>query len=325
MDIRANQFLVAVLGVSGAEALLKASDRVEGLEHALLPRTILAWINTAPMFDGEIPGIEDTHVAFSKSEEGFSGEITIGDGLYKFENQTLFHIAATVAVAVGVDENRTSPDVRNIDMERLGKSIDMLAKARRASEELSAAAHERKYDEDKKCGKPVGKYTCALAAGHKGSTHQSAPFASPDDSIKAKPIFKDEDLEKKAQSSAASGSGPAAAPIAPAAAAIPTPTAPQPSKESMAPAPPKIPTVKPPKAAKPINTMKLTRSETAVRCGDCGGAQFFGDKFAGCLCWRVLAKTAKVVASDDETVTVGLSDDWDEETTATFLEAVGRK
>lgn len=290
MDPKANQFLSAVLGDAGAAALKKAADRAEGLELALLPRTILAWMNAAPMYEGALPGLEDTYVSFSKSETGFTGSITIGEGLYKFENETLFHVAGAIAVSVGFTPGDAAPEaIRNIDIERLGKSIDMLAKARRANEEMAKA--KRKPEDE-----------------HLSDEEYERKY----------------DLEKK-QQGGAGGTGQAAAPIAPAAAANPTPTAPPPSKATMVPTPPKIPTVKPPKPAKPMNTMKLARSEADSRCDECGGAQFFGEKFTGCLCFRALAKSARVLSDSEDGVVLQFGEDWDAETTTTFLQAVGRK
>jgi hypothetical protein len=142
MDDRKFRFLKAVLGEDGAKALAKAAERAPELEAALLPRSIMAWLGltTRADFEGRIPGNENTYVQFTKSESRYSGTVTIGEEVYSFENASVMHLGACVAVALGADHERVSPTLRDLDIQRLGKNIDTLAKARVAISELKKKA-----------------------------------------------------------------------------------------------------------------------------------------------------------------------------------------
>jgi hypothetical protein len=133
-----NQFLKAVLGDDGAQALRKAAERSDTLENALIPRTILAWIGIAARssYSGALPGIENTYVEFTKSENGYSGQIAIGDDVYEFKDKNVYHLTASVAVSMGVDHERVPANLKDSDVARLGKSIDLLVKARVVTEQL---------------------------------------------------------------------------------------------------------------------------------------------------------------------------------------------
>jgi GNAT superfamily N-acetyltransferase len=130
MDGRKLQFLRAVLGVEGAQALIKATERGPALESAIIPRTIMAWLGVASRsdFDDEIPGVPTAHLKFVKSENGYSGSIDIEADTYKFDSASVNHLGACVAVALGADCELDS-EIRDLDIKRLGKSIDLLTKA----------------------------------------------------------------------------------------------------------------------------------------------------------------------------------------------------
>lgn len=137
MDLK-TKFLASVLGQDGASALLKAASRSEELENALLPRTILAFLGIVARsdFEGEIPGIDNSYLEFKKNDKAYSGSITIGEEVYAFDQASLYHLAASIAVAIGADHERVDPSLRDLDIARLGKSIDLLAKARVVTNEL---------------------------------------------------------------------------------------------------------------------------------------------------------------------------------------------
>lgn len=258
-----------------------------------MPRAILAWIQSASLYEGEVPGVPQAFVSFQKSDVGFSGSVGLGDDTYKFEGASLFHLAASVAVAMGVEYEEVSADLRDLDIEKLGKSIDLLAKARRAAVELQKGRKwmgDHPGDEDLSDAEFERKYDC------------------------------DRDEVRRRMAKAAEGPGPAHAPNAPAAPTPPTPVAPQPGKASL----PKLP--KPPSAAKPGKAMKLTRSETTHACPSCGQAQFQGNVFRGCICFRDLAKSATVQDANENDVTIKLDTSaWDGDALLTFLESIGRK
>lgn len=142
MDTRKFSFLKAVLGEDGARALAKAAERGPELEAALLPRTIMSWLGIAARddFEGQIPGVENTYLQFKKAEERYSGSVAIGDEVYSFEAATVLHLGACMAVALGADHERVGTRLKDLDIQRLGKNIDTLAKARVAVAELRKRA-----------------------------------------------------------------------------------------------------------------------------------------------------------------------------------------
>ena len=137
MNVKGRHFLSRILGVDGSEAMARAVDRHEPLESVLLPRAILSWIKAVGPFghDGSIPGVADSHLKFSKNEEGFAGSVNIYDFVYEFEKASVFHLASSLALALDVDP--TGIGIKDLDIERLGKSIDMLVKATIVKEELA--------------------------------------------------------------------------------------------------------------------------------------------------------------------------------------------
>lgn len=259
MDPRSQQFLRAILGADGAAAMCTAAERSSALEYALVPRAILAWVGSAPRYEGEIPGVEGSHLAFRKSESGFAGVLRVGEVTHDFEDRSLAHLGAIVSIALGVPVQPVPEELRDVEIERLGKSIDVLAKFRRV---------------------------------RKG-------------------------LEKSK-----SGPGPADAPIAPTAPEAPTAAAPTPSAKPAA-TPPKIKPAKPAAAPKTMQ-VTLTRAEAERACTSCRRQQFVENSFVGCMCFRALQKSARVLEFGDAGVTLRL-EGWEPEAVVTFLESVGRK
>jgi len=142
VDSKKFLFLKAVLGQDGAAALKKAADRLGGLEDAILPRAIMAWLAVAARgnFEGAVPGIDDSYLDFSKNTDGsYSGSIAIGEGVIPFQNATQFHLAASIALSLGAED--ITGQYRDADLVKLGKSIDIMAKAKYVSnlDELSKA------------------------------------------------------------------------------------------------------------------------------------------------------------------------------------------
>lgn len=138
MSALGQQFLSAALGIEGAKALQKAVEREPALAGVLLPRAILGWLNfTAENeYEGGIPGIENSYVQFAKSEDGFSGSISLADGVYSFEHASMYHLAAGVAMAIGVEPQSLDTRIRDAVLVKLGESIDTLAKAQVLMHEL---------------------------------------------------------------------------------------------------------------------------------------------------------------------------------------------
>jgi len=131
------RFLVSILGRDGAQALFKAAERSQPLVNAIVPRAILSWLDLATRFEheGEIPGNPHTYVVFRKSDSGFSGSIKIDEELFTFKDASLYRVAAGIGVALGAD-NELSEELRDLDLVKLGKTLDALVKTRVVTEEL---------------------------------------------------------------------------------------------------------------------------------------------------------------------------------------------
>lgn len=131
MDVKFD-FMRGVLGLEGAKALSKAAARSGALENALLPRTIVSWLELASMngsYEGGLPGVDNSYIQFQKSEEDFTGSIGIEGEVYTFHDSSIYHVASAVAVALGLDHEPMDSRIRPNDLARLGKTIDTLSKA----------------------------------------------------------------------------------------------------------------------------------------------------------------------------------------------------
>lgn len=295
MSFNRAQFLIEVLGADAAHALAKAASRSEHLAQMVVPRTILAMLEAVPAYTGTVPGFDDCSLTYEKSEKGFTGNVTLGEDFYKFESVSIFHVAGAISTAMGLDTLMFNTG-RNTELQRLGKSIDVMAKAHWVGEELEKTAHPTK---DGKACEDCGK----LWQGHDS-------------------VLCSDSLKKKAMGE---GSGKTAGPVAPAAPQAPTATAAAPTTQQKLPKNPASAGL--PKPPKPVvsSTVKLTRSEQSRACPVCSMKQFSADgKFVGCLCFRALAKSVDVVDHSDHTE-LRFGDDWDRETIVTLLEAVGRR
>lgn len=134
MNNNSHRFLSEALGRDGAEALCKAVERESSLGDVIVPRAIIGWLSTITKFDyeGQIPGVDNSYLSFKKSEDGqqFSGTLALENENYSFSNSNIVHLASAVAMAIGVDTNQgIDTEVRDAVLVKLGKSIDILAKA----------------------------------------------------------------------------------------------------------------------------------------------------------------------------------------------------
>jgi hypothetical protein len=157
MDDGKYRFLKAILGEDGAAALVKAADRAPELEAVILPRALMAWleIRTLEDYEGPIPGQLNSYVQFQKSEDRFTGSIAIGDNVYGFESATLLHLGACIAVVLGADRDMVHADLRDRDLQRLGKNIDLLVRARTVVSELRKGEPLEKAIKDLQPGKKI--------------------------------------------------------------------------------------------------------------------------------------------------------------------------
>lgn len=120
----AQAFLTAVLGARGAAALQPLSKASPDLAAYVVPRAAVAWLQLTSDFEGALPGT-DTICAFRKSEDGYTG--ILDD--YAFTSAPMEHLAAAVSVLLDAAPGR--PDLRDLDLARLGKTIDALAKTQK--------------------------------------------------------------------------------------------------------------------------------------------------------------------------------------------------
>lgn len=115
-------FLAAVLGRPGA-ALAKS---LEGSDlGAWLPaRAALGWVQTAGEHGDTIPGTS-IPCSLVKGVVGWTGRL----GTYSFIEASDVHAAAAVAVHLNAVPGR--PDLKDVDLARLGKTVDALVKAQK--------------------------------------------------------------------------------------------------------------------------------------------------------------------------------------------------
>lgn len=134
MSIPATEFLKQVLGEDGQKALEKAERRVPTIGAVLVPRAIISWLTTAVRvnYEGGVPGLDNSYLALHKTSQGFSGHLAVDDsGIHAFGGATdIMTVAACIAVALGVETVRLDPGLKGTDISKLGKSIDLLVKAR---------------------------------------------------------------------------------------------------------------------------------------------------------------------------------------------------
>ncbi|MGH9428147.1 MAG: hypothetical protein ACRD2L_17830, partial [Terriglobia bacterium] len=261
-----DKFLVEALGKDGAAALHKAAERYPDLGGALLPRAIIAWLSVESRlrdeYANDVPGAEGIRLEFKKSEAGFSGSVMLPGGRYDFENATMFHVAGAVAVALEADVDAAGR-VRDTDVERLGKNIDLLAKARALTKELykgevldAIRAHE---DNAHKAGK--GKQWKDAYQKHRETKggRESAELATKEVGLELGKI------EPPGQTAKPREPSQPAQPAGP---------------QGKAPSAPK------PKSAKKPPSLRVMKSETDKKCPVCAEPHIKSGSFVGCSCFK---------------------------------------
>ena len=291
MTDRQHNFLQAILGPSGASALKKATDRSELLEQALLPRSVFAWVSNVGDFEGSIPGTDEVLLSFEKSESGFTGCV----GLHKFENASVIHVAAALAVALGADKPY-GEEAKSLDLERLGKSLDLLVRSKLIQDRLEKSEEE---DDDKLSDEEFErKYDCERLKTRKAARAKS------------------EELNKAAMEAPVKS----AAPEAPAPTVAPIAAGQSPATKPVAPKPM---VAKAPKLPKPAGaTVALARSEMSHLCPMCASPQFTGDELNPCVCFADLKKSIEILHLDELGCVLHIEESMPD--IVTFLEAMGR-
>ncbi len=134
-------FLQAVLGDVGYQAV-KATDPL--LLPVIVPRSIIGWIETvsANGYEGSIPGVSDSYISLTKSEDGFEGAVTINDKLLTFERASSFHVAASLGTSLEIKLPELSDSLKKKDLSEFGKAIDLLIKTQIISLHKADAARQ---------------------------------------------------------------------------------------------------------------------------------------------------------------------------------------
>lgn len=124
-------FLKHILGEIGAKAIDRVSESAPLLRPVIIPRAVLAWVEIQGKlgYDGEIPGVENSYLSLKKTQEEYTGAITIGPHLYVFEKSDLLNVAASLGVALNLDVGQLDERLKRKDLTNFGKSIDLLVKS----------------------------------------------------------------------------------------------------------------------------------------------------------------------------------------------------
>ena len=291
MDALKAQFLRTVLGLDGASALIKAAERSPEIEAVLVPRSILAWLGVAASssYEGGVPGLEIVPLSFVKSEGHYTGSIGVGTSRYDFIDAPMSRLASAIAVALGVDSDKFDPALRNLDLARLAKSIDLLAKTR-VIEQLTKS-------------KPCSHCGCKFAG--RGNVNKDKWYCR--------------GCSQMDKAEAPGPPGPAIQQVGPEKASAQTSVQPNKGPAPVPKKPLRLPgQVKPPTMVK---SLKVSRAASERPCELCGLPQFRQGQFTGCLCLRSLCKsTATTVEGEGYRISFGT--DWDTEAIETLIETL---
>lgn len=122
------QFLEAVLGKDGAAVMSKLSASSDMVAATMVPRSIVAWLGIiGNNYEGRLPGVGTSNLSLKKTEAGFTGVLRCGEE-YTLSNDSIERTAAVIAVGLGAQ--MAVSRFKDVDLARLGKTIDLLVKAR---------------------------------------------------------------------------------------------------------------------------------------------------------------------------------------------------
>ena len=121
-------FLQAVIGPYGLKAMKSLREGSVEISQILVPRAAYSWVQAQSNYNAEIPGVAGSVLRLKKSQNSYSGEISIDSDVFSFQDAPLEQIAAAIIVSLGVKS--FSKTAKSIDLARLGKTIDMLVSHR---------------------------------------------------------------------------------------------------------------------------------------------------------------------------------------------------
>jgi hypothetical protein len=118
-------FFKEILGEQGASVMMQLAKTSKELGAYLTPRIIVSWLRQSEYGAMPIPaGCPLT--SLTKNGYGYSGTSNILGQDYSFKNSSEEHIAAVIAVA---SNQKIEPvEVKDVDLARLAKTIDLLCK-----------------------------------------------------------------------------------------------------------------------------------------------------------------------------------------------------
>lgn len=335
--------LEGLVGVEGAAALSAAATRIPHLESAVLPRALFSWLALAAPggYDAPLPGLPDTRLVLEKSEDGVSGVVEMHGNRYDFQAVSLLHVSAAIGVLSGLDP--ISADLSDEVLARLGKSVDLLVKARAVREVLAKSeAPDYEFEHERSASPPT---TTTVYATLKGKECGKAVVVHDGKSLKIKswtiapdahPTLESKmqdavrhitglGLEKADEEGRTEGPGPAHKPTEAAGAIAPSP----PSRQQNQPPKPRrsrIPVPPPPKVSIPkiplLKSIRTSTSSLSAPCPVCDAKQVVDGTFVGCWCFRDLAADVSLRKNEGETVVVTFGARWDENAVLAFLDSV---
>lgn len=115
-----NQVLTAIIGEKGLAAL-DPLLKEESLASFILPKAIIAYLRGSAEGDLKIPGIE----GLRKTESLYFGSVVLDGVDHYFSKATEVDVAAIVSILA---DNPIESDLKNLDLARLSKTIEMLVK-----------------------------------------------------------------------------------------------------------------------------------------------------------------------------------------------------
>ncbi len=338
------RLLTALVGVEGAQALAKAAVRLPELDNAMAPRALFAWLSLAGNgYDGQVPGLDASRLALSKSESGYSGSLAIDGTDYEFVDVSLLHVSAAVGVMAGLSEQRVDPRVRDDDLYRLGKTVDVLVRARavvgamkKNEDDLPEYTFEHEHDAS------VQPPTTTIYAYEKGQEVAKVVLVD-DDKVRSWTVepgahallegklqdvvthITGKPLEKADDGGVGKSSGAPGPPHKPTAASDALPPTPPSMKQDAAPGAQKskkIPVPPKPKLSVPgLSKLKLSEKQLDIKCSVCDGSQVENQAFVGCYCFRDLGRFVKMEKKEG-IASLSFGAEWTEDVVLAFLDSV---
>jgi hypothetical protein len=104
----------------------------------------------------------------------YSGVVIVDDINYDFRDVNAEHLVGALAVAVGVDEDIGS-EIKDLDLARLGKTIDLLAKAHALTESIASSKTLAKFLPKISQGQPIADTSAFATYDEHGQMPQTEP------------------------------------------------------------------------------------------------------------------------------------------------------